>query len=66
MLSRKHYQSIAGIMSNARVWTRFSEEDRRLMLDFVAGKLADYFLKDNPRFDRDRFVAACNGRKEGK
>lgn len=61
MLSRKDYKVIAEIIKTSR-----REEGTTTMLSTewvgprnIATRLADYFAQDNPRFDRDQFLAAC-------
>lgn len=66
MLSRKHYQQIAGIVSNA---VRICEEidDRETVAfirDQVAYPLASLFEDDNPNFDVDKFLYGCYLRLE--
>ena len=50
MMTRKHFEVVAAAV--AEITTR---SDRWL----IANKLANGFEKENPRFDRDRFIAAC-------
>lgn len=66
MLSRKYYQQVAGVVSNA---VRICEEvdDRETVAfirDQVAYPLASLFEEDNPNFDVDRFLFACNLNQE--
>lgn len=49
MMSRKHYIELAALCSELVGGQR----------EYVAHKLADICKRDNPRFDRDRFLAAC-------
>jgi len=59
MLTKKHYEAIARI---AKQWMDDAEQYDRESVDMVcwqACNLADYFAKDNPRFDRARFLKAC-------
>ena len=49
-MTRKHYKMVA-----AAVAKMVERSDRWL----VANLLADTFENDNPRFDRDKFIAAC-------
>lgn len=46
MLSRKYYNDIASILKQCPTRADIVEH------------LADYFEKDNPRFDRDKFLEA--------
>lgn len=57
MLSRKHYTKIAAVLSEEREWATSPQKDE-IMRD-VAISLADYFVTDNPNFDRERFLTAC-------
>lgn len=59
MFTRKHFKAIAKIIkesdtlvikSAGRIGPRGNLEE----------KLADYFKQNNPRFDRDKFIAACS------
>ena len=47
MMSRKHYKAVAEIL-------KYTDEKQDIML-----KLADMFEKDNPNFDREKFIDAC-------
>jgi len=49
-MTRKHYKMVA-----AAVAKMVERADRWL----VANLLADTFENDNPRFNRDKFIAAC-------
>lgn len=56
---KRHYEAIASILAND-----VTERQAPLFIDAgdrrqFAHKLARYFQSDNPRFDRDRFMAAC-------
>lgn len=51
MFTRKHFELIAEIIS------KLENVDERIAM---AQKHADAFTKDNPRFDREKFYAACN------
>ena len=61
MFTRQHYKAIAAIIKetsdmhdhpNLYAWMATDTEG-------LAGKLADYFAKNNPRFDREKFLEAC-------
>ncbi len=66
MFTSQHYRAIADIIK--RHTLRMRTEDVAhcsnglpcLHPDTI-GDLADYFAKDNPRFNRDKFLAACEG-----
>lgn len=49
-MTKKHFEAMA------RITASISNDDTRL---FVAAQQADYFANINPRFDRNRFLAAC-------
>lgn len=51
-MTKRHFEAIAQILQAARAI------DPRTV-QFVANDLADYFATENPRFDRARFLAAC-------
>ena len=55
-MTRKDYEAIAEIFS--AVEKERPRQEVGAILAVMRG-LADYFEKDNPRFDRDRFVEAC-------
>jgi hypothetical protein len=55
-MSRKHYIAIAAIFADARSFTKDP-----IALALVASRLADTFARENQRFDRVRFLAACEG-----
>ena len=49
-MTRKHYKMVAAAVANM-----VERSDRWL----ITNLLADSFENDNPRFDRDKFIAAC-------
>jgi len=49
-MTRKHFEIVAAAVANIT-----NRPDRWL----VANMLADSFEKENPRFDRDKFITAC-------
>ncbi len=53
-MTRKDYVAIAERF--AEVNQRFMDSDVWVVL---RAEMADVFLADNPRFDRDKFVRAC-------
>ena len=60
MLTRKVFEQVAGSVKKS-VDKAGETKDLKLR-DFaydMAVELADYFQKENPRFDRDRFLDAC-------
>lgn len=66
MLSRKHYQQIAGVVSNAvRICAEIDDRETVAFIrDQVAYPLASLFEEDNPNFDVDRFLYACDFNQE--
>lgn len=54
MFTRKHYRAIAKILKNHDDFIERVNKYTSLCND-----LADYFASDNPRFDREKFLAAC-------
>jgi len=67
MFTKRHYKAIAEIIKN-NTCTALPEpnHDTLIRIDahkeagiWIALNLADYFAEDNPRFDRQRFLAAC-------
>lgn len=55
MFQAKHLAGIAGIISAI-------PNDDRNTREFTAVHFAQELAKDNPQFDRARFIAACKGR----
>lgn len=55
-MTKKDYQALARMMWNARRTPLSPEEGMRRE---IMGKLADVLAADNPRFDRERFIRAC-------
>ena len=57
----QHYKAIAGIVKDEIEYAKcFASQ--RFAVDICkecATKLADYFAKNNPRFDREKFLEAC-------
>ena len=53
MLDRKHFNEIADIIRRSR---HHGDDTRR----FIASCLADFSLRQNCMFDRERFMAACD------
>ncbi len=56
-MTRKHFVAVADAISKE---VKASECEATLAaLDSVAAALCTVFQKDNPAFDRDRFLTAC-------
>jgi hypothetical protein len=57
-MTKKDYQLIADMIATTRTgvnsWTNGNDA-----LDDLVGNLGFAFALDNPRFDRDKFEAAC-------
>ena len=49
MMTKKDYIAIAKIIN------KFGRVEHMLLL-----KMCEYFKKDNPNFDEDKFIEACN------
>lgn len=62
-LSRKHYEAIAAVVAEQAAEYAGSVEDFSAggawAVEQTAKNLATYFAADNPNFDRQRFLAAC-------
>ena len=58
MLTRKHFKAVAEIIRTSRDVIITYSTNKPAECD-VADNLADYFATQNPRFDRERFLAAC-------
>lgn len=59
-MTKKDYIAIAAILRHEHQWLdKDANQDPRKILHIVAVKLSDLFEKDNPRFDRDRFMKAA-------
>lgn len=65
MFTKKHYEAIAKIIKgNTTTGTGLISSYGLLPWmnrDSFVYELADYFLKDNPNFDREKFIKACLG-----
>jgi hypothetical protein len=63
MFTRQHYKAIAEIIDGVCLMgyePQGGEQDGADIAKSQIGKdLANYFIKDNPRFDRERFLTAC-------
>lgn len=60
-MSKKDYQALARAIYTARVemLSRKGPDGTLDTLDSVAGHVALHLAADNPRFDRARFIEAC-------
>ena len=57
-MTRKHYAKIADLLNVMSDKYKENAEARRVIFS-VAVMLSDLFADDNPRFDRERWWAAC-------
>ena len=59
-MTKKHYEAIASKINKERLLRLEKKQTGALAsLYFLSKDLADYFVQDNPRFDRARFLQAC-------
>lgn len=61
-MTKKHYEMIAKVLAKRR--EQYNDAmwwDHMEAIADVADGLAGAFDKDNPKFDRDRFLKACEG-----
>lgn len=57
MFTRQHYKAVAEIIKKHSSEDNFSI--KVIDVDVLTYHLADYFAKDNERFDREKFLEAC-------
>lgn len=57
MMTRKHFRAIAAILAN-NARAQYPQNIDALVSDF-----ANLLAESNPRFDRQRFVTACQARR---
>lgn len=58
-LPAKYYSTVAQILSdNATLWVATGKPDGVTAIAEVTEDLADFFERDNPNFDRERFLKA--------
>lgn len=57
MFTKQHYKAIAKIVKDNT--TIDSRNEYVMNVDFLMNDLADYFVKDNKLFDREKFLTAC-------
>jgi hypothetical protein len=61
-MTKKHFEAIARILSNLYGYDMSSidfDAGFNRAIERAAEDLADYFMDENPRFDRQRFLTAC-------
>ncbi len=56
-MAKKLFNAVANILANRRLLETWGKG--RDAVDAVASDMADMFADENPRFDRERFLAAC-------
>ena len=70
MMTRRDSVAIARIMSRyiskASWYLAYNDYIRTTVVVSIVEDLADYMENDNPRFQRIRFIAACNGADDAK
>ena len=66
-MTKKDYKAIAKAINNHRTGELNDEDEVKvgiyratMFVDTFIEDLCNIFLKDNPRFDKARFVAACD------
>ena len=60
MFTKQHYKAIAEIITRRIALNQGTGRTPHfLYADDLALDLADYFAKDNPQFDKDKFFVAC-------
>lgn len=61
MFTRQNYKAIAEIIKGQKEFAdAYGDKQFTIQRIFnIAIRLADYFAEDNPRFDREKFLVAC-------
>ena len=64
MLSRKHYKALAGVIKASYEEAAASSTDveERMYtqgINFAYDRMVEYLASDNPRFNEEKFHAAC-------
>lgn len=54
---KRHYQAIAAIIAEAMT----TDLSGLSQAEYIHREMANYFARDNERFNRDTFAAACRG-----
>lgn len=57
-MTRKDYVAIAGAIAAVRQYSYLQTLEFQAALDQVTGAISEVLMQDNPRFDRQRFIAA--------
>ena len=68
MITKKHFNQIATLSANHLAPLRYTGAVHNVSIDeklqaFVT-ELADFFEKDNPNFQRGKFIHACYNKKK--
>lgn len=59
-MTRKDYEMIAkALKTQIEISRTYSEQDGEFAVVNIAFDLIEDLAKDNPRFDKDRFLKAC-------
>lgn len=60
-MSKKHFEAIARILAQYNIVNPAMgfDEGYSSAANGITEAMADYFAQQNPRFDRERFLAAC-------
>lgn len=60
-MTKKHYELIASVINGAVISASEygNEDDIAFIKESVAEPMADALEKDNPKFDRAKFLEAC-------
>ena len=62
-MARKDYIRIAKAFYYARNWEQVKEANAVVLIERLAQVVADELADDNPRFDREHFLAVVRGEK---
>ena len=58
-MSKRDYQAIAAILYRVKTQETDQGSEARSVVHMIVDELADYFPANNPRFNRGRFIEAC-------
>ena len=59
MLTKQHYEAIAEIVKESWDYDSCGQTMSRVCYNRISKRLADYFTRDNLRFNRQKFLDAC-------